>query len=243
LRDCDKGQASDRANSVEPDRTWNKEVAMPVENDVHPHHRAPVTVADGSGARPGAAHGQTGQARPKPGNVNAPVKPLPDIKPDPRRVLSRDIDVGLGDIRTGEKEKVNAGKTRIVTGIGHVVMNFTGKNPRATYAEAKPVTDEILVAYSRRPQADVKEVVEGVNNYLQGKVIEDLLTAREMGDGAWLSKALETAKKYVTDAGPNSRTPADRLESMIKVMEDVEAPPFIIDATREACKEAIRSKP
>jgi hypothetical protein len=221
---------------------------MSVENNVR--H---IPVVDRSRAKPGApgksapgAPSIPGQARPKPGNVNAPVKPLPDIKPDPRRALSRDIDVGLGDIRSGkanaDEGKTNAGKIRIVTGIGHVVMNLTGKNLRATYAEAKPATDEILVAYSRRPEADVKEVVEGVNNYLQGKVIEDLLTARDMGDGAWLSKALETAKKYVTDAGPNSRAPADRLESMIKVMNDAGVPQFIIDLTKKACGEAIASK-
>jgi hypothetical protein len=41
-------------------------------------------------------------------------------------------------------------------------MYLTGKGRRATYAEAKPATDEILSAYSRRP--DVKEVVDGVNS-------------------------------------------------------------------------------
>ena len=207
---------------------------MSVENDVR--H---IPVAARFRAKPGAAPGkpaqgaalptESGQARPKPGNVNAPVKPLPDIKPDPRRALSREIDVGLGDIRSG---KFTAGETRIADGIRNVVTYLTGKNLRATYAEAKPATDEILAAYSRRPPADVMEVVDGVNNYLQSIVIYGFLLAGA-ADSSQLKMALETAKKYVTDAGPNSRTPADRLESLINAMKDAGVGRPIIDLTRK----------
>ena len=214
---------------------------MPVENDVR--H---IPVVGRPRANPGAAlPSKPGQAGP--GNINAPVSQLPDVKPGPKRALSRDIDVGLGDIRSGkandDKETTNAGKTRIVTGIGHVVMYLTGKNVRATYAEAKPATDEILAAYSRRPSADVKEVVAGVNSYLQNIVVYDFLLARAAADSTRLDDALEIAKEYVTDAGPDSRARTDRLESMIVAMKDAGVSQPIRNATRMACEKAIRSKP
>jgi hypothetical protein len=85
------------------------------------------------------------------------------------------------------------------------------------------------------------EVVDGVNNYLQNIVIDGFLLARAAANPQ-LKMALETAKKYVTDAGPNSRIPADRLESLINAMEDAGVGRPIINATRKACEEAIRSK-
>src|SRR5262245_56344495 len=207
------------------------------------HQPAPRTV-DRSGDTPApGAPSKPGPARPTSGNANAPVKPLPDIKPDPKpgpkRALSSEIDAGLRDIRSG---KFTAGETRIANGIKNVVMHLTGKNLRATYAEAKPATDEILVAYSRRLPADVMEVVDGVNNYLQGIVIDGFLLAR-VADSSQLKMALETAKKYVTDAGPDSHYPADRLESMISAMKDAGVGQPIRNSTRTACEEAIRSKP
>jgi hypothetical protein len=188
-------------------------------------HHTPITVAGRSGAEPGAAPHKPSPARHAPGNANAPVSPLPDIKPD-KQAPSREIDVGLGDIRSGN---VNAGRGRVVTGIGDVMMYFTGQNRRATY----------LAAYSARQPADVMEVVNGVNNYLQRIVIYDLLTAQ---DASQLKGALDAAKKYVTDVGPNSRTPAERLESMIKEMKAQDDRPGIVAATREACEEAIANK-
>jgi hypothetical protein len=184
-------------------------------------HHTPITVAGRSGAEPGAAPHKPSPARHAPGNANAPVSPLP---------------VGLGDIRSGN---VNAGRGRVVTGIGDVMMYFTGQNRRATYDQAKPVTDKILAAYSARQPADVMEVVNGVNNYLQRIVIYDLLTAQ---DASQLNGALDAAKKYVTDVGPNSRTPAERLESMIKEMKAQDDRPGIVAATRRACEEAIANK-
>ena len=83
------------------------------------------------------------------------------------------------------------------------------------------------------------EVVNGVNNYLQRIVIYDLLTAQ---DASQLKGALDAAKKYVTDVGPNSRTPAERLESMIKEIKAQDDRPGIVAATREACEEAIANK-
>jgi hypothetical protein len=198
-------------------------------------HHTPITVAGRSGAEPGAAPHKPSPARHAPGNANAPVSPLPDIKPD-KQAPSREIDVGLGDIRSGN---VNAGRGRVVTGIGDVMMYFTGQNRRATYDQAKPVTDKILAAYSARQPADVMEVVNGVNNYLQRIVIYDLLTAQ---DASQLNGALDAAKKYVTDVGPNSRTPAERLESMIKEMKAQDDRPGIVAATRRACEEAIANK-
>lgn len=215
---------------------------MSVKNDVH-HRAAPIAVADGSGAKPTSPPGKPGPARPKAGIANAPARPLRDIKadskPDPKRALSRDIDVALGHMRIGEFTR---GEAQIATGITNVVKYLTGKN-FPTYDEAKRATDEILVAYSRRSPVDRMEVVDGVDNYLQGKVIDGLLTARQLGDGARLSEALETAKKYVTDPGLDSRTPADRLESMIKEMEKFGATLPMIAATRGACEKAIRGTP
>jgi hypothetical protein len=161
------------------------------------------------------------------------------VEPYPKRALSRDIDVGLGDIRSG---KFTTGETRIADGIQNVVTYLTGKNS-AAYAEAKRATDEILAAYSRRPPADVMEVVDGVNSYLQNIVVYDFLLARAAADSTRLDDALEIAKKYVTDAGPNSRARTDRLESMINAMKDAGVGQPIINATRERCDEAIRSKP
>src|SRR5262245_49070403 len=122
-------------------------------------------------------------------------------------------------------------------------MYLTGQYLRATYAEAKRATDEILAAYSRRPPADVREVVDGVNNYLQGIVIYGIELARVSGDSSQLDEALETAKNYVTDAGPDSRDRANRLESMINAMKDAGFSQPLRNATRTACEEAIRSKP
>ena len=206
---------------------------MPVENNVH--HRAPITVADGFGAKPGAAPHKPGPARPTPGNANAPVRPLRDIKPDPKkpnpkRALSEDIDNGLRDIRSG---KFTRGENRIATGIGHVVMYLTGKN-LPTYDEARRATGEILAAYSTRLPADVMDVVDGVDNYLQLIVIDELLLSQN-----GFPKALETAKEYVTDPDLNSRSPADRLVSMIHEMRELGATPRTIIATKEACIEAI----
>jgi len=218
---------------------------MSVENNVH--HRPHITVADGSEAKTGPVRNKPGPARPTPGHANAPARPLPDIKPDPKpspkRALSRNIDVGLDDIHSG---KLDAGKARVKTGIGNVVKYLTGKGIRATYAEAKPATNEILAAYSRRPPRDVKEVVDGVNNYLQAIVIEDLLTAKYMANSSLLVKALATAGKYFTDAGPNSRTPADRLESMIEAINekaDKDAARFLTNLVKIEFDEATGSRP
>jgi hypothetical protein len=130
--------------------TPDKEAVMPVENDVHPHHRGPITVADRSrdASKPASgAPSKSGPARPTPGNADAPVKPLRDIKPDPKRALSSEIDAGLRDIRSG---KFTAGETQIANGIKNVVMHLTGEGRRTTYAAAKRATDEILAAYSQR---------------------------------------------------------------------------------------------
>jgi hypothetical protein len=116
-------------------------------------------------------------------------------------------------------------------------MYLTGKGRRATYAEAKPATDEILSAYSRRP--DVKEVVDGVNNRLQAIVIEGLANAKQLGGGDPLMEALDTAKIYVTDAGPHSRA---RLKSMINTLKDADFGPLLTETIEKECEEAIRSK-
>ena len=218
-----------------------REAAMSVENDVH--HRPPITVADGSGAKPAGAPGKPGPARPAPGNANSTVRALPPVKPDPpnpKRALSREIDVGLGDIRIGN---FPSGASRIANGIGNVVMYLTGKKLLATYAEAKPATDEILAAYSRRPPADVREVVVGINKYLQGIVIDGLILARSSGDASRLIEALETANRFVTDAGHDTGSRSHRLDSMIKAMREAGVSPFIIAVTETACEEAFRSKP
>jgi hypothetical protein len=99
-----------------------------------------------------------------------------------------------------------------------------------------------VTIFAPRTSTDVMEVVDGVNNYLQGIVIYGIELARFSRDWSQLDEALDTAKKYVTDAGANSRPPADRLESMINVMTNADVGRPIIDATRKACEEAIRSK-
>ena len=142
------------------------------------HQPAPRTVAERSGDAPKPTPGapsKPGPARPTPGNANAPVKPLRDIKSDPSRALNEDIDNGLRDIRSG---KFTAGETQIANGIKNVVMHLTGEGRHTTYAAAKRATDEILAAYSQRLPADVMEVVDGVNNYLQNIVIDGFLLAR-----------------------------------------------------------------
>jgi hypothetical protein len=213
-----------------------KEAGMSVDPLDKSHHQARVTVADGSAGVPS----KPDSARHKPGIANSPDSTLPAVESDPmagpKRALSRDIDVGLGDIRSG---KFTAGETRIANGIRNVVMYLTGKNSPA-YAEAKRATGEILLAYSRRPPADVMEVFDGVISYLQNIVVYDFLLA---ADSTRLGDALETAKKYVTDAGPDSRARTDRLESMIVAMKDAGVSQPIRNATRMACEEAIRSKP
>ena len=103
---------------------------MSVENNVH--HRPPVKIADGSGAKSAGAPGKPGPARPAPGNANSTVRALPPVKPDPpnpKRALSMEIDAGLADTRIG---KFTAGETRIANGIGNVVRSLTGKNLRVT---------------------------------------------------------------------------------------------------------------
>jgi hypothetical protein len=202
------------------------------------HQPAPRTVAERSGDAPKPTPGapsKPGPARPTPGNANAPVKPLRDIKSDPSRALNEDIDNGLRDIRSG---KLIAGRIRIADGIREVVKKLNGKD-RATYAEAKRATDKILVAYSRRPRADVKEVVDGVNNRLQAIVIEGLANAKQLGGGDPLMEALDTAKIYVTDAGPHSRA---RLKSMINTLKDADFGPLLTETIEKECEEAIRSK-
>src|SRR5262245_48048493 len=114
---------------------------MSVENDVH--HRPPITVADGSGAKP-VPPSKPGPARPTPGNANSPVRKLPDIKADPKpapeRALSSDIDAGLRDMCSG---KLIDGRIRIADGIREAVKNLNGNDHQATYAEAKRATGKI----------------------------------------------------------------------------------------------------
>jgi len=54
--------------------------------------------------------------------------------------------------------------------------------------------------------------------------------------------ALDTAKKYVTDGGPNSRTLADRLKGLLQAMKDADFGPSMIETIKNECEEAIRNK-
>src|SRR5262245_61205961 len=201
------------------------------------HQPARIRVADGSAAKPGPAPSKSGPARTKPGNANSTSGTLPAAKPDPKPGFE-DIDNGLKDIRSG---KLTAGRTRIGDGIREVVKNFKGKDGRVPYAEAKRATDGILLAYSRRPRADIKEVADVVNDYLRAIVIEGLLNAKRLGGGDPLMEALETAKRYVTD-GPDRRARTDRLESMIDLLNRADFGRLLTAKIKDECEEAIRSK-
>ena len=70
-------------------------------------------------------------------------------------------------------------------------------------------------------------------------MIEGLLTAKQLGGGDPLMEALDTAKRYFTDAGPHSRT---RLESMINLLNGADFGSSLTETIKNECEEAIRSK-
>jgi hypothetical protein len=204
---------------------------MPVENDVH-RRTPPVTVAE---AKPGAAPSKPAPARTKPGNANAPVKPLRAVPIAPPVRGTAEIEAGLRDIRDG---KTIEGKTRIVKAIYGIVSREAGPKNWNDYDKAQPVTNNILVVYSGR-QKDFPAVVEGVNDYLRDIVVAPLIPEQKESQ---FNRASDDVVKYVTDTGPNSRGPADRLNDVIKTMRSVQIGAKKIEAVKAKCEQAIAAK-
>src|SRR5262245_28883246 len=234
-----------------------KRAAMPVENNVH--HRAPVTVADRSGAnprpapgkpgtspskpgsdappnKPGTAPSEPGPARPSSGNANSTAGTMPAVPIVPKIPGTAGIEAGLRDLGVG---KITQGEIQIVKAIYDIVSREVGVKKWNDYDKAKPVTDKILGAYSGRNEKDFQAVVKGVNAYLQDIVVASFVSAK---DESQFVRALETAVKYVIDTGPNSRTPADRLKDTIKTMRHVQIDAQKIAAVQAKCEQVIASQ-
>ena len=205
---------------------------MPIQNDI-PHRAAPITVADNSGTKSPAAPGKPGPGHPTPGNANAPTGVLPDVKRDPQRARSRDIDLGLKKITL--EQEVELGEILLTQGIEDVVIRFVGEKNYENYDNAKPCTDDILLAYPHQPL-----VVWGVNYYLQVYLADSLKSGTKPSD---LTKTVNYAVKYVTDSGPNSMSPSDRLNGLIDMMKQQHVDQKKIDAVKMNCERAMAYAP
>src|SRR5262249_53728805 len=129
------------------------------------------------------------------------------------------------------------GESQVLAGIDLVVTRLVGENHHKDYACAKPATDAILVAHSNRKKEDVAALVNGVNEFLQCKVIDGLRGAKNKSQ---LDKAESNAVKYVTDkTGPNSMEAGDRLKGLIDGMKNAHVDQKIIDDVRAKCEQAI----
>jgi hypothetical protein len=204
---------------------------MPVQNDI-PHRAAPITVADNSGTKSPAAPGKPGPGHPKPGNANAPIKPLSDIKSDTRRMTSPDIDNGILLLRN--ERTTLEGQKLLETGIGAIVASLAGGND--DYADVKPATDEIFKTYSRRRDLTARDkaaIVNGVNAYLRRKVIEGFDQAK---NDAQLKQAKKVAVSYVSDPGPNPMSQKDRLSYITGQMLMAGVDQTIVDAVKAKCE-------
>jgi hypothetical protein len=213
-----------------PSRTaGNREAAMPVEYDVH--HRPRITVADGSGT-PSAAPNKPGQ--PSSGNANAPAGQLPNIKADPKRATSPDIDSGIRLLRN--EHTILEGQKQLQTGIDDVVGRLAGGNNLDDYAKVKPATDKILRTYGGRKDLTDKDkaaVVNGVNEYLRRIVVDGL---RDAKNDAQLDRAKKVAVSYVTDPGPNRMSRKDRLIYLTGQMLMAQVDRKIVDDVIAQCE-------
>jgi len=75
----------------------------------------------------------------------------------------------------------------------------------------KSATDEILKTYARRNDLTPKDkeaVIKGVNEYLERKVTDRLIQAK---NDFQLDRAKKVAVSYVTDAQPHGMSRKDRL--------------------------------
>lgn len=166
------------------------------------HHPAPITVADRSGIKPDSPANKPG---PTPGNANAPVKPLRDIKPDPRRATSPDIERGLHLLRQG---KIADGEVQLQNGIDATVERLAGKQ-NLDYSQVKLATDIILTTYGGRNAKDKAAIVNAVNEYDKRiKVIVGLLHAKTNDEK---KQATDVAVSYVTDSRPDRMSNGVRL--------------------------------
>jgi hypothetical protein len=158
------------------------------------HQSAPRPVAE---ANPGTDPGKPRTARPTPGNANAPVRDLPDIKPDPKRASAPDIERGFRLLRDG---KIADGEVQLQNGIESVVKRLAGK---------QNLHDYVLKTYGGRNAKDKAAIVNAVNEYvLRTKVIDGLLRAKTDDEK---NRAKELAVHYVTDTGPDRMSPGGRL--------------------------------
>jgi hypothetical protein len=166
-----------------------------VTSEPQTHHHAAARVADRSG-EPAATGGNNGSAKPTPGIANAPAGTLPNVKPDPNRASSPEIEKGMILLREGN---IREGRMQIAAGIDSVVERLAGKPNLADYARVKAATDEILKAYGQRHPKYKQAVVDGVNEFLRrSKAIDGLVHA---GNKAESDKAKDAAAHYVNDAG------------------------------------------
>jgi len=204
---------------------------MSVRNDIH-HGAAPITVAGRPGTNSPDARGKLSPGHPTPGNANAPVKPLSDIKPDPRRATSPDIDAGILFLRN--ERTTLEGQKQLETGIDAVVAKLAGGND--DYSDVKPATDEILKTYSRRKDLTARDkaaLVNGVNEYLRRKVVDGLVRAT---NGAQLDRAKKVAVSYVSDSWSNGMSRKDRLIYITDQMLIAGVDETIVEAVKAKCE-------
>jgi hypothetical protein len=212
---------------------------MSVENI---HHRALTTVADRSGHKPAAAPGRASPAVPTPGNADRPGGTLPDVKPDPKRATSPEIESGIRSLRN--EHKILEGQKDLQTGIDDVVGRLAGGN-LDDYARVNLATDDILRTYGGRKDLNDKDkaaVVKGVNEYLRRKVIDGFLRAKnaqsEEGQAAQSKQAIKIAVSYVTGPGPNPMSQKDRLIYLTRQMSIAGIDDTIIDDVKAQCEQS-----
>jgi hypothetical protein len=206
---------------------------MPVRNDIH-HGAAPIAVAGNLGAKSPAARGKPGPGHPTPGNANAPVRPLPDIKRDPKRASSPEIDDGIRLLRN--EHTTLEGQKQLESGIDAVVARLAGAENLDDYAKIKSATDEIFRTYGRRTDltaADKAAVVNGVNEYLRRWLVAGLVQAQ---NDAQLDRAKKDAVSYVSDAGPNGMSRKDRLIYITRQMLIAGVDQKIVDYVIAQCE-------
>jgi len=151
---------------------------------------------------------------------------LPDVKLDPQRATSPDIESGIRSLHQGQYLEA---KTRLQIGIDDVVVRLAGANNLDDYDKVKPATDKILKTYVAQgglSDKDKAAVVKAVNEYLGGKVIAGIRNAQ---NEVQLDRAKKVAVSYVTDPGPNNMRRKDRLIFLIDRMSMAGVDQKIID--------------
>jgi hypothetical protein len=196
---------------------------------------SPTRSQNGRRGKTGSRSRQTSNSTADARKCKCTVTPLPAVPIAPKILGTAGIEAGLRDIREG---RTTEGKIRIVKAIYEVVSREAGPKNWNDYAKAKPVTDKILAVYSGR-QNDFQSVIDGVNEYLRDIVVATLISAQNESQ---FNQASDAVAKYVTDTGPNSRSPADRLNDVIKAMRSVQIDAKKIAIVKAKCEQAIAAK-